>query len=110
MDVNRQRISICRLCEREACDITEHHLIPRSTHKIKKFKRMHTKEAMHMTVSLCQPCHRSLHQFFTEKELGSMYFTIDLLLADEKIVKYVEWIKKQKPELRLKKSHKGRAK
>jgi hypothetical protein len=110
MDLNRERMGKCALCEREACDITEHHLIPRTTHKIKRFKKKHTVEAMHTTAPMCQPCHRAMHQFYTEKELADSFYTIDLLLADEKIAKHVSWVRKQKPGHRMKKSHKGRAK
>jgi hypothetical protein len=109
MDQYRERVAVCALCEREACDITEHHLIPRTTHKMKRFKKMHTAQAMHTTVPLCQPCHRAMHQFYTEKELATNYYTIGMLLEDEKIQKHVKWIKKQRPNLRMKKSHKGRA-
>lgn len=109
MDPNRERIAVCSLCEREACDITEHHLIPRTTHKVKRFKRMHTVEAMRSTVPMCQPCHRAMHQFFSEKELATNYYTIDMLMANEKIQRHVTFVKKQKPGYRMKKSHKGRA-
>lgn len=110
MDANRERIDVCSLCLREASDVTHHHLIPKTTHKTKRFKKQHTVEAMHTTVPLCQPCHRACHQFFTEKELASSYYTVELLLSDEKMLNHVSWVKKQKPGLRMKKSHKGRAK
>ena len=110
MDANRERVGICSLCNREACDITEHHLIPRTTHKKKRFKKKHTVEAMRTTTPLCQPCHRAVHQFHSEKELADSFYTIDLLLSDEKVSNHVNWVKKQKPDFRMKKSHKGRAK
>ena len=70
---------------------------------------MHTFEAMHTTAPLCQPCHRAMHQFFSEKELADHYYTIDLLMTNEKVLRHVEWVKKQKLSFRMKKSHKGRA-
>ena len=109
MDPKKERSGACALCEREASDITEHHLIPRTTHKKKRFKTKHTVEAMRHTEPFCQPCHRAVHQFYTEKELADNFYTIDLLRADEKIAKHVDWVKKQRSDLRMKRSAKGRA-
>jgi len=109
VDPNRERVGTCKLCGRECSDVTEHHLIPRTTHKMKRFKKMHTREAMINTVTMCQPCHRAMHQFFSEKELAAKYYTIEKLLANEKIAKHVNWVKKQKPDFRMKRSLKGRA-
>ena len=47
-------------------------------------------------VDLCTQCHRYIHSTFSEKELGRKYNTLEALLADEKIAKYVAWAKKQK--------------
>jgi hypothetical protein len=51
-----------------------------------------------------------MHQFYSEKELATNYYTIGMLMASEKIQKHVAFVKKQKPGYRMKKSHKGRAK
>jgi len=100
----------CKLCGRESNDVTEHHLIPRSTHKTKRIRAMHTTKAMHKTAPLCQPCHRACHQFYNEKELATDFYTIELLLADEGMAKHVAWVRKQRGDLRMKRSAKGRAK
>jgi len=102
-------VGVCKLCKREASNVTEHHLIPRSTHRVKRFKRMHSTAAMHVTATMCQPCHRAMHQFFTEKELAESFFTINLLLSDERIIRHVEFVKKQRGSYRMKRSAKGRA-
>ena len=104
-----ERLDVCSLCGREAYDVTEHHLIPKTTHKTKRFKKKHTASAMNTTTPLCQPCHRAVHQFYSEKDLADRFYTIELLLEDEKVFNHVEWVKKQRPDLRMKKSHKGRA-
>ena len=109
MDPRRERTGTCLLCGRDACDISEHHLIPKTTHTIKRFKKKHTVEAMRTTASFCQPCHRAMHQFYSEKELADSFYTVDLLLADEKISNHVQWVRKQRPNLRMKKHLKGRA-
>ena len=103
-----ERVDYCSLCGREACDITEHHLIPKSIHKTKRFKKKFTVDEMNTTTPLCQPCHRAVHQFYSEKELADNFNTIELLLGDEKVLSHVEWVKKQRPDLRMKKNHRGR--
>jgi hypothetical protein len=47
------------------------------------------------TVDLCYDCHDYIHTVFTEKELGCQVNTPGALLADEKVGKFVDWVKKQ---------------
>jgi hypothetical protein len=101
---------ICELCGRDVLETTEHHLVPRSTHRVKRVRAMHTFEAMHTTASLCQPCHRAMHQFWPEKTLATSYYSIELLLAEECIRRHVAFVRKQRPGYRMKRSHRGRAK
>lgn len=52
---------------------------------------------MRVTVSLCRQCHGAIHDFVPdEKELGRHFNTIDKLLANDEIAKFVSWVKKQK--------------
>lgn len=71
---------ICPLCEREIINGTEHHLIP----KCKKGKEK---------VLLHKICHDQIHCLFPEKLLAKKYSTIEALLSDERIVKFIEWVK-----------------
>jgi len=89
-------IGKCEFCEREG-EINEHHLIPKTNHSNKWFKKTFTKDFMKSTkIWLCKhDCHPTIHKFFTEKELGRHYNTKELLLAHPKVSKYVEWVKKQ---------------
>jgi hypothetical protein len=90
-------ITECELCGRiNLCN--EHHLIPRTNHKNKWFKKNFTKEQMNTTVNICKrDCHKHIHIFVpSEKELGKEYNTIDKLLSNEKILNYVNWVKKRK--------------
>ena len=85
----------CRLCER-VCQrgTTEHHLIPRTCHKNKWFKKRFSRQQMLQTISVCRECHGSLHRMIpSEKELGRHYHTIDALLSHEQFGPYVEWAK-----------------
>ena len=88
----------CELCGRiTRKGTTEHHLIPRTCHKNKWFKKNFTREQMQQTVSLCRECHGALHDLVpSEKELGRHFNTIDKLLAHEPVANFVTWVKKQK--------------
>jgi hypothetical protein len=84
----------CELCERDVERTSRHHLIPRALHSNKWFKKKYTKEHMSKTVDLCRNCHREIHKFATEKELGKYHYTLDKLMEHEKIRKFVEWLKR----------------
>ena len=73
--------SLCPLCNRPmpAGSYNEHHLIPAS---------LKGKE----TVTLHIICHNAIHMNITTKELKSSYNTIELLLSNEKIKKFIKWV------------------
>jgi 5-methylcytosine-specific restriction enzyme A len=77
-------ISQCELCEREGVEITEHHLIPREEGGGKLAK-----------ANLCIPCHKQIHALYTNKELAARLNTIQDLKSDEKISKFISWVRKQ---------------
>lgn len=87
----------CELCEREDIILTRHHLIPREEGG---------KESD--IVNLCEPCHKQVHNFYTNTELALFLNTIPRLRDDEKIKKYLKFIKKQpsSKKVRVKKSRK----
>jgi 5-methylcytosine-specific restriction protein A len=80
---------VCPLCSREVLELTDHHLIPRSLGGKK-------------IISICPECHRSIHAFFTNKELAKKYNNIITLLSDEKFLKHIKWISKQNPNRKYK--------
>lgn len=86
----------CGLCGREVERLTRHHLIPRSRHrkilKSKKRRRRFGREDLNRTVLLCGPCHRKIHQTFTEAELEREYPTVEALVSDPEIGRFVDWI------------------
>lgn len=88
----------CELCGRVMQNgTTEHHLIPKTCHKNKWFKKQYTREEMQQTVDLCRDCHNAIHEFIpSEKELGRYYNTLDKLMAHEPMANFVEWARKQK--------------
>jgi hypothetical protein len=88
----------CELCGRVTKrGTTEHHLIPRTCHANKWFRKRFTRDEMRATISLCRDCHRAIHDMIPdEKELGRDVNTIDKLLTHPEIAKFVDWAKKQK--------------
>ena len=45
---------------------------------------------------VCTLCHSGIHDIYDEKELAENFNTKELLMADERIKKHVEWSRKQK--------------
>jgi len=75
---------ICPICKRETpfhCQ-EKHHMIPRQ----KKGK---------ITILVCCSCGDQIHQIFTNKELAKKYNTVEAIVADERIQKWVEWISRK---------------
>ena len=87
---------ICELCERDVSGITEHHLVPKCTRKRKYVKRTFDKEYLEETIEVCTECHSTIHKFFDGNELARDLYTKELLLENEKMQKFLGWVKKQK--------------
>ena len=85
----------CALCGRHK-PLTFHHLIPRTCHSNKWFKKRFTKTEMKSRgVDLCSDCHHHIHALFTEKELGRNLNTLAALSSDEEVTKFVDWVRRQ---------------
>jgi len=78
-------VNECPICRREVPEayLEKHHLVPRA----KQGKD---------TVFLCCDCGDQLHKLFTNKELEKELNELAKLLANEKVRKWVKWIRKQK--------------
>jgi len=97
----REQLS-CELCGRETTDISDHHLIPVSTHTSKWVRRNFPERLDRCRkMKSCQPCHKMFHKFFDEKTLARHYNTRELLLANEDVQNFVKWVKKQDPNMRI---------
>jgi hypothetical protein len=82
---------LCELCQAEDAH-NFHHLIPRTLHTNKWFKRRYTREQMQVGLELCKSCHSAIHHLIPdEKELGRDYNTREKLLAHPEVGKYVAW-------------------
>lgn len=75
----------CELCRRHGVlKITEHHLVPRE------------EGGKDMEVAwLCPDCHKQIHALYTNKELALRLYTLERLKEDEKVGKYLKYIRKQ---------------
>ena len=78
----------CKLCDRTAF-LTKHHLLPRGEKSKNNLKRDDI-------AWLCIDCSRQIHAFFTRDELTKKYYTIDLLLTNNRVKEYVAWIRTRK--------------
>lgn len=84
-------MTVCQLCLCEEAH-NFHHLIPRTLHSNKWFKKRYTRAQMQEGIDVCKSCHRAIHDLVpSEKELGRHYNTVERLLAHEKIAAYVTW-------------------
>lgn len=88
-------IGNCKFCDREK-ELTFHHYIPKTLHTNKLFKKKYNIAFLNKHgVFLCSDCHKNIHAFFTEKELGKYYNNKQKLLSNIKVRNFLKWIKKQ---------------
>ena len=75
----------CELCLREVESCTVHHLVPRAEGG-----------RFGPTARLCATCHRQLHAMFTESTLARELNSLDAILGNPEMRKYLKWVRKQK--------------
>ena len=79
---------ICPLCDRPLAEpITKHHLVPPS----KGGKDM-------PTVLLHKICQEKINSVFELMEQKRYYHTIERIMENEEMQKFVKWLKKKDPE------------
>ena len=89
------KTATCVLCGSQE-RITFHHLIPKSCHTNKWFKKNFDKTDMRERgVDLCRPCHSFLHKKFSEKVLGRELNTLEKIQDNPVIQTYVAWASKR---------------
>ena len=86
-------LQTCELCRRQVPSTTRHHLIPRTVHKNKWFRKQYTREEMNQTIDLCRDCHGQIHKFISHKEMARSYNSIEKLLNHEHVCNFVEWLR-----------------
>jgi hypothetical protein len=87
----------CELCSSNEDVLDFHHLIPRTLHGKKQYKKLYSKlfMATHGIWICKEECHPQIHEFITEKEMGAKYNTLDKLKEHPEIKKYLEWRSKR---------------
>jgi len=84
----------CELCKRDI-DLTKHHLIPKS-------KDGDNDDYNYMY--LCKDCHAQIHLLYTNTYLRDFLNTRELVLADEQLIKFAKFAKKQTKRISKKQS------
>eukprot|EP01063_Lacrimia_lanifica_P034543 TRINITY_DN640_c3_g1_i1.p1 TRINITY_DN640_c3_g1~~TRINITY_DN640_c3_g1_i1.p1 ORF type:complete len:201 (+),score=82.41 TRINITY_DN640_c3_g1_i1:50-652(+) len=90
----------CEMCEREA-PITRHHVHPLKVHAYCTTHLKMTRGQLHETIGICRPCHNMVHRFADHKTLAEKYDSVEKLLAVPQLMKFVEWVQRQKVKPRL---------
>lgn len=86
----------CALCGSDRL-ITFHHLIPRSCHGNKWFRKNFDREDMRRRgIDICRKCHSFIHRKFPEKTLGRELNTLEALLANTTIRAHLKWARKRR--------------
>jgi len=82
----------CPICERIPPSLEKHHLLPKPYRNRAEYRRYLKKETIH----ICIDCADMLHQLFTNKELAIEYCTLEKIIANSKIQKWIKWIENKK--------------
>ena len=92
-----EKPSSCELCGSSLDYLNFHHLIPRTLHSTKYFEKRFKKDFMrHHGIWICKAfCHKQIHEFIEEKEMGMKYNTLEALKEHPEVKKYLEWRSKR---------------
>ncbi|WP_102347671.1 restriction endonuclease [Bacillus sp. Marseille-P3661] len=77
-------MEVCDLCGRNGVDTTIHHLVPKELGG-----------TFGATAKLCIPCHKQIHALYTNEEIAARLTTLPELRNDEKLSRFIKWIRKQ---------------
>ncbi|KAH6606013.1 hypothetical protein Trco_005166 [Trichoderma cornu-damae] len=86
------RTDACEICERSWIPLSYHHLIPRFVHDKAVRRGWHRKEDLQNVAWLCGACHRFVHRFKSHEDLARSYYTVELLLEEEEVRKFADWV------------------
>lgn len=79
-------MGLCELCGRNGVDTTVHHLLPKEMGG-----------TFGETADLCIPCHKQIHALYTNEEIAARLATLKDLRQDEKLLRFIKWLRKQPP-------------
>lgn len=86
----------CALCHRQML-LTWHHLYPRDVHKKFLKRGMMTQSDCIRGINVCRQCHNTIHRSFDNETLAERLHSLDSLMEQEFIQKWVAYARKQKP-------------
>ncbi|KAI0425758.1 hypothetical protein F5Y09DRAFT_320898 [Xylaria sp. FL1042] len=86
------RASACEICGRDWINLTYHHLIPRFVHAKAVRRGWHRECDLQNVAWLCGSCHRFVHRFAVHEELARKFYTVELLLAEEEVRRWADWV------------------
>jgi predicted HNH restriction endonuclease len=75
--------------------LTVHHLIPRQKTKRKKIEPG-------PTINICSACHKQIHTLFDNTRLATELNSIERLKNEPQMQKFLSWVRKQNPNIRIK--------
>ncbi|KAF6815603.1 YisB protein [Colletotrichum sojae] len=81
----------CELCGRDWIGLTYHHLIPRMVHEKVVKRGWHREDELGNVAWLCRLCHSFVHRFAGHEELARYYYTVELLLEQEEVVRFAQY-------------------
>ncbi|KAI1411578.1 hypothetical protein F5Y13DRAFT_165285 [Hypoxylon sp. FL1857] len=82
----------CEMCGRDWIPLSYHHLIPRFVHAKAVKRGWHREEDLQNVAWLCGACHRFVHRFAGHEELARRYYTVELLMAEEQVRRWADWV------------------
>ncbi|KAK4192248.1 hypothetical protein QBC35DRAFT_484695 [Podospora australis] len=88
----RGKVTECEICGRDWINLTYHHLIPRMVHDKVVKRGWHPAEDLQNVAWLCGACHGFVHRFAGHEDLARRYYTVELLLREEKIQGFADWV------------------
>jgi hypothetical protein len=80
--------------ERRALLITT--LFPKKMHRRTYFKKHFSKAELQGGIYICRQCHSGIHRFYDEMTLAKHYSNLQLLLDDEQLSAFFQWVSKQR--------------
>lgn len=85
----------CEMCER-LMPLTVHHLYPREVQKKCLKRGLMTDADRLQKASICRQCHNTIHRLYENEHLALSLNSIDKLLQEENIQKWVIYARKQR--------------
>ncbi|KAK2034301.1 YisB protein [Colletotrichum zoysiae] len=87
----RDQAEGCELCGRDWIGLTYHHLIPRMVHAKAVKRGWRREDELNNVAWLCRLCHSFVHRFASHEDLARHYHTVELLLAQDEVVRFAQY-------------------